>query len=568
MRLPAVLQAEVLAGHDPSVGGLMALHVWQQGATPLFWYGQDFVGTWEVYWGAPFSWALGGHPSGWALSQAVAFAASLFPLYRLFHLVGGGRAGAVAAALVLAVGTPYAIEFTAGAVVSYLSTLYLGTLLLLVGPPAFLQPGAGRLFGLGLLVGLGWWNNPLIATFFAPVLLAAAARGPLLGARRAGWPPHVSPRARTLLLLLLAGALAFAFVCLLLLLHGPIHTRVLGVKVSLGRPVKYLVRSFACLAFVVTLLGGWLAADRRRWAALAVCLAAGAALGASPILLHRLLGRHTGRASVMLVGSPDVRENARQTLHSAREMLLGAGFRENDLPGLPGRLYAAWRVWAVAVAALALAGLLVAFRGEILALLSLRARGLSPPVVALLPALLIAGSSALRGGVDLRHFLPVWASLGALLAWLIGTLHRRHPALSVALAASLLAGQAIAAIQFATYDLPRMRHPEERRLIETLLAEGHTRGFGSAFTISKLIYLSRDGLQLGTVAGVDLLPRYTEAARQVPRPLLVLDTSDSTDRGLEAEHLERDADRTETRWRFGRYRVYRYRQVPAAPKRD
>ncbi len=158
---------------DEATFGLMALHISERGAHPIFFYGQNYMGAVEAYLAAGFFRLFG--PSLFALrlstiSLGAGFLVCVFLLARLLY----GRRLALATLALLVIGPPVALflqVFTNG---GYADTLCFGALLLLLAT-LLAHPESGaltqrrwRLFtygAWGLAAGLGLWSDVLILPF-------------------------------------------------------------------------------------------------------------------------------------------------------------------------------------------------------------------------------------------------------------------------------------------------------------------------------------------------------------------------------------------------------------------
>jgi hypothetical protein len=177
---------------DEATFGLMALHISERGAHPIFFYGQNYMGAVEAYLAAGFFRLFG--PSLFALrlstiSLSAGFLVCIYLLARLLH----GRGLALATLALLAIGPSVALllqVFTNG---GYADTLFFGALLLLLAT-ALTRPADGALtkrrwrllaYGVwGLAAGLGLWSDMLILPFIltsALLLLAFRWRELLRG---------------------------------------------------------------------------------------------------------------------------------------------------------------------------------------------------------------------------------------------------------------------------------------------------------------------------------------------------------------------------------------------------
>lgn len=161
---------------DEATMGVMALHI-TQGARPVFFYGQDYMGALEAYLAAPL-FLLGG-------VSTFALRLPLVLLYALFlaatYLLGrhlAGRGPALAALAILTLGSPDALWKELEATGGYLETLACGALvslcvtLLLVRPALSSRSRMGLFTAWGFVAGVGLWSDLLVLPFLATSGLA------------------------------------------------------------------------------------------------------------------------------------------------------------------------------------------------------------------------------------------------------------------------------------------------------------------------------------------------------------------------------------------------------------
>jgi hypothetical protein len=158
---------------DESTFGLMAIHISERGARPIFFYGQNYMGAVEAYLAAGAFRLFG--PSLFALrlstiSLSAGFLVCVYLLARLLY----GRGLALATLALLIIGPSVALflqVFTNG---GYADTLFFGALLMLLATLlARSENGAltkrrWRLLtygAWGLAAGLGLWSDVLILPF-------------------------------------------------------------------------------------------------------------------------------------------------------------------------------------------------------------------------------------------------------------------------------------------------------------------------------------------------------------------------------------------------------------------
>ena len=164
-----LLTAEL--GGDESVIGIMSLRV-LAGEFPVFFYGQNFMGSLEAYLSAVLVLVLG--PQAWVLELLPVMLSFFFlflvrQLGRIFY----SEKVVLLALLYLALPPYFYLDWTHNARSHYPLTLIFGSLLLLLVSRNMDQgsrPGERRrrLVLLGLMGGLGWWTNHLIVCYLLP----------------------------------------------------------------------------------------------------------------------------------------------------------------------------------------------------------------------------------------------------------------------------------------------------------------------------------------------------------------------------------------------------------------
>lgn len=149
-----------------AVNALMARHMAQFKDFPVFYYGQEYMGTPEQVAAVPFCWLLG--CSGWSVNLGAALMGVLIMLivYAWARRIGGPIAGLAALALCV-IGPETFFRYHAAnlgyGVITLLSTVVLWSASRAVEDR--LETGrypVGWLFLCGLAAGLGWWSSQLI----------------------------------------------------------------------------------------------------------------------------------------------------------------------------------------------------------------------------------------------------------------------------------------------------------------------------------------------------------------------------------------------------------------------
>ncbi len=156
---------------DEATIGLMALHL-RHGEWSVFFWGQSYMGSLEPTLVAPFVWLFGPTATALRLAPMLIGLAAIAAIALLARRIYSPRV-ALAAAFLLAFGSPYFVILSVRAYGGYVETLLFGALLLLLAlrgaDPARRTLAASAL--LGVLAGLALWTNLLVA----PFLLAVAA---------------------------------------------------------------------------------------------------------------------------------------------------------------------------------------------------------------------------------------------------------------------------------------------------------------------------------------------------------------------------------------------------------
>lgn len=174
VRWPLISRGETLLHSDEAVVGLMAQDIAAGRHFPIYFYGQRYMGALEAYVIAAIS-PIVDHPiialrMGPALFFAILVAVQYLMLSRWF----GRRGGLVGAATLLA-GSPMFAQWSISARGGYIEILLWGSLLLWTYSEWFAddaaRPTRCRTFVFGFLFGSGFWLNPSIILFAAPIAM-------------------------------------------------------------------------------------------------------------------------------------------------------------------------------------------------------------------------------------------------------------------------------------------------------------------------------------------------------------------------------------------------------------
>ncbi len=169
--LRAALAVFVFAStRDTSVVGIMAVQI-LEGARPLFYVGQNYMGALEAYAVAVVFSFFGVSPFTLAVAPTLFAVLWCWSVYALFRRLTGCEAGGLAAAACAAFGGRHVLWYTMGAYGGYPEMLLFGTLALvlvfdLTGNVRVARGNAWRWPALGLVVALGVWTNLQVIPFF------------------------------------------------------------------------------------------------------------------------------------------------------------------------------------------------------------------------------------------------------------------------------------------------------------------------------------------------------------------------------------------------------------------
>ena len=157
---------------DETAVGLMSLMV-MKGDFPVFYYGQNFMGSLEAFLGGSFFQFFGPSPFTLELLAVIFSILFLFLLYLLSKLFFGYKTALISIAL-LSIPPLSLLQWSHETRLHYHFVLIFGNFLLIISHKLIYQDVAPKtkriLFALlGLLSGIGWWNNYLIITYILPV---------------------------------------------------------------------------------------------------------------------------------------------------------------------------------------------------------------------------------------------------------------------------------------------------------------------------------------------------------------------------------------------------------------
>jgi len=447
-RWPFILRGETLLHSDEAIVGLMAQDIAEGTRLPIYFYGQRYMGALESYVIAGLSPLIEDPIIRLRLGPALFFAAFLALQY-LMLTRWFGRSGGLMGGLVLLAAAPMFVQWSISARGGYVEVLLWGTMLWWAYSEWFIGPARStrrtmHLVILGWLIGSGFWINPTISVFVAPVVVHALLHRPSLKARhhpRLGrWLRRLdrAPWGLPLALPLIVLALVAVLTSLSAVWVGP--TGVQRFVLLNLLPPSY---AFAVLGVLLIAGAGYLICRTRAVPFLraqtpvAGRLLLGVVAGFIPAIIYLLQRTWSGQGldgSVPLGFRPlwTVGETLSYLFHGL-PVLFGADAspflrlvctgRVYEMPGY-GTIAAVLLPilnWTVFIAALTVGFVLATrYRTQVAAALRL-SPGPHSPVVFLALALLGLTALYLLGGCSfdfntIRYLIPVWAILPGLMA--------------------------------------------------------------------------------------------------------------------------------------------------------
>jgi len=160
LRLYLLWMTNFAIDSDEAIVGLMGMHILQGQPAPVFYYGQDYMGSFEALTAALFFW----------LSDVGSVALKLVPTFFSLLLIVAAyalgervrdRSAGILAALFTALGPAALILWSTKARGGFIELVLIGSLSFIAACAIVDNPAKrGRLWViLGLLLGLGWWVN-------------------------------------------------------------------------------------------------------------------------------------------------------------------------------------------------------------------------------------------------------------------------------------------------------------------------------------------------------------------------------------------------------------------------
>jgi len=190
-----LLLSDTVSFHsDEAIVGLMARHI-LAGERPTFFFGQAYMGSLDA-WLVALGFGLFGESVGTIrITQSLLYLLVVASAYYAAWVLSRRVIVATVAALTFAVASSLLALYTTATLGGYNETLLFGHLVVALGFSAGQEKRLvlWRWGALGLIVGLGWWTNALIAVYALPVGIYLL------------WKAESSPGRITLILIALLG---------------------------------------------------------------------------------------------------------------------------------------------------------------------------------------------------------------------------------------------------------------------------------------------------------------------------------------------------------------------------
>ena len=264
-RLPFLMSSASFFDSDEAIEGLMARHV-LHGELPIFYWGQGYKGVPEVYLAAAV-FAIAGS-SVVALKSVTLFLFALWVglnfilLDELFT-----RRTAFLGSLLLIAGPPALVFWSLSANAEFILTMLSGTLLLLLFQQWEKSHSAKIAILLSFTLGVAWWIHQLIIYYVLPVALILLLRSQWWKRNRslklvsdvllARWIPLLP---RLFLCALNIAAVSYSGLYALAFFTGGFSAHIAAVDISAHNPQKMLRVAIALLGLSICL---WIAITHR-----------------------------------------------------------------------------------------------------------------------------------------------------------------------------------------------------------------------------------------------------------------------------------------------------------------
>ncbi len=162
---------------DEAVVGLMARHI-LEGEFPVFYWGQSYGGAAESYLAAGVFALVGSSTVALRVVPLLLYAGGTVLMWRIGRRIVGEPRAAIGAAIFW-IAPAYFVWHGAKTHGFYGAVLVLGLAIMLIVLRLRENPDSKKdLVGLGLMLGLGWWNSAQIVLVAAPALIWLAVRVP------------------------------------------------------------------------------------------------------------------------------------------------------------------------------------------------------------------------------------------------------------------------------------------------------------------------------------------------------------------------------------------------------
>ena len=177
LRLDFLIPDNFIVDADEAIVGLMAKHMNEGKDFPVFYYGQNYMGSFEPMLAA-LVFKIFGISNGALKAVPLIFSLILIAVAYLIGFELGGRRVAFKSAILTAIPPAALIVWSGKARGGFIEIVVIGALALLVCLRWMKKPDAplrGTLL-MGLLLGFGWWVNNQIIFFMLPVAFAVFSR--------------------------------------------------------------------------------------------------------------------------------------------------------------------------------------------------------------------------------------------------------------------------------------------------------------------------------------------------------------------------------------------------------
>ncbi len=169
-----VLSGAVSFHSDEAVVALMARHI-NQGARPVFFYGQAYMGSLDAWLVAVGFRLFGESVLSIRMIQSVLYGLIVVTSYLTAWEFSHKRIIAAVTGLIFALPTALVATYTSATLGGYNEVLLFGNIILISGYRVLHSTAASRQLGmwalLGVCAGLGWWSNGLIIMYMLPIAL-------------------------------------------------------------------------------------------------------------------------------------------------------------------------------------------------------------------------------------------------------------------------------------------------------------------------------------------------------------------------------------------------------------